>query len=302
MVRLKTPLLSMDAHGSIGDALTFQSSTRRKFAREKPHLPYSLTLNQQYQRWLYEDYCAYWHTLTTTQKNVYRDGGHRFHRTAFQHFMSVMLATLPDILAMFRCDYISAGLVRDFSKYSNNGTVVGASIDDGLIDRALHYDGVNDRVNFGNPSHLLLVNDFTIESLIRWDVAQNVLVIPWGSGHDGVSGLVLQLNVAALNTHYGIGGALQSLGWTIDPRDGLWHHFCFRKSSTLGAFNFLDGALDTSNAAHTGDIDFLPAWNWYLGRGVAARYFTGEQDHFIIWDRCLSDADILRHAGRRYQS
>lgn len=144
MTKLNSPLLSLDAHGTIGNALTFQSSTRRKFAREKPKLPYSLTLAQQYQRWQYEDYCRLWHEQTQGVKDQYRTAGVPHHLTAFQYWMKVMLGTLPDIVCGYRMDERSGVLVPDFSRNAITLTKYGPVYTEGLIAEGLYFDGIND--------------------------------------------------------------------------------------------------------------------------------------------------------------
>ncbi|MBA7715055.1 hypothetical protein ES703_124093 [subsurface metagenome] len=98
MTKLAKPLLSLDAHGSIGNAITFLRRPGSTIAMKKP-VPFDRqTLLQQYQRWLYQDAGWYWQALTMNQKAHYRADGARSHMSAYPAFLRYYLRNQPDEL------------------------------------------------------------------------------------------------------------------------------------------------------------------------------------------------------------
>lgn len=93
MTKLITPLLSLDAHGTIGDSVTFQSSTRRKFSREKPVPADPESALQLAWRQIYRDAVAAWHALSEAERQAWR--GVCPGLTGYQCFMKITLLTPP---------------------------------------------------------------------------------------------------------------------------------------------------------------------------------------------------------------
>ncbi len=72
MAKLKAPLISLDAHGSIGRSVTFQSSTKRKYARTKPVPADRRSSAQLAHRQRYRDAVDIWNALTLGDKEAWR--------------------------------------------------------------------------------------------------------------------------------------------------------------------------------------------------------------------------------------
>ena len=93
MSKLKTPLFSLEAHGSIGDALTIQGRNRGSFARKKPIPTDPETALQLAWRQVYRDAVASWNSLTTEEKEAWRNVCPGL--TAYQCFMRSELKYPP---------------------------------------------------------------------------------------------------------------------------------------------------------------------------------------------------------------
>ena len=132
----------------------------------------------------------FWKVKSQATRLVYSGLGYRFHLTGYQYWMKYHLTNLPDILALFHNDFISGGVVKDLSRYGNDGAVVGAIIADGLIDKSLWFDGIADGVDLGTPEHLKLKNDFTLEMFARFDPSQDTFYNPFGLHHSATTGYV----------------------------------------------------------------------------------------------------------------
>ncbi len=302
MVRLKNPLLSFDAHGTVGDSVTFQSSTRRKFARQKPRLPYSLTLPQQYQRWLYEDYAHLWLAQSAATRQEYREAGSRFHLTGYQYWMKYNLAKLPDIDAWYKLDSISGGLALDSSHNGLDLAVVGAGVVDGVIGHQFYFDGINDRLWRARDAHFDFTDEMTLECFYtpdafdRWNriVSFDTPVNPRYLLYHGLDNkFTLFINDGA-----GVGLTMTTpLAYTTK----VPHHLAFRiKAGSQGLFVdgvwLVPGAFTFSN--------FSPAGPFQVGCYATPpfEWAKGYVDHLIKYNRYLDDTEILRHSKRRYQS
>ncbi|MBA7589502.1 hypothetical protein ES708_31587 [subsurface metagenome] len=72
MAKPKSPLLSLEARGSIADSLTFQKRGRATIAREKPIPQNPRSEAQLVQRQVYRDAISTWRALTAEEKEAWR--------------------------------------------------------------------------------------------------------------------------------------------------------------------------------------------------------------------------------------
>ena len=93
MTKLKIPLLSFGAQGTIANALTFQKRARGHFARQKPIPKDPKSPAQLAQRQIYRDAVDAWHALSPAEKEAWR--GVCPGLTAYQCFMSSELKYVP---------------------------------------------------------------------------------------------------------------------------------------------------------------------------------------------------------------
>lgn len=301
MVKLNTPLLSLDAHGSVGDSITFQSNTKRKFARQKPRLPYSLTLPQQYQRWLYQDYAHWWTLQSEVTKRECAAAGSRFHLTGFQYWMKYHLANMSDYVGWWPLDYITGGTTPDRSPFGHTATVIGASLVDGQIDHALHYDGINDVCVVTHAPSLNVTTAFTLMFFMtpgELGRQQQLIQKAWVSSFD-----VALWNTNRFVTRWQIGGVLVELAppaatWTA-VIDTCYHWAIVYNGSTLECFIDADSkqSKPASGLVGTNTLDLT-----FGARTVLAGIpFKGELDNIIYLNRALTQFEIQRHSERRFR-
>ena len=93
MSKLKSPLISLGARGTISDTLTFQKRGQATIARKKPVPTDPKSPAQLAQRQIYKDAVATWHALTPEEKEAWR--GVCPGLTAYQCFMSSQLKYAP---------------------------------------------------------------------------------------------------------------------------------------------------------------------------------------------------------------
>lgn len=300
MTKEKAPLLSLEAHGTIGSAITYQKGTYPKISRMKPELPYFLTLPVQYQRWLYQDYAYLWTQQSLATRQSYQSSGSRYHLTGFQYWMKYQLTNLPDIAGMWYLDVNTDPTTPDYSRNGNTATIIGASPATGIIGECLSFDGINDYLDCGKDPSLLTWTELTIEVMFKTTDAQfdRGLV---GSRAGIVAFLwTLRMRAGFLNYEFWDSDGVTSGHRNIARADdGLWHY----GAVTLGngkIYGYMDEALGFSqNYVPTGN--FNTGFPVKIGGGYPAfEYIDALIDHVIIRNRVLDQSEITRHSLRRY--
>lgn len=300
MSKPKSPLLSLGARGTIGDALTFQKRNRGTFVREKPIPAYRYTLPQAYQRWLYEDYAYLWRQQSAATRQEHATAGSRFHLTGFQYWMKYHLTNLPDIVSWWRLDEKAGAVAYDSSKKGHHGTIIGASPTDGIIDGAYYFDGLNDLIAIP-PNSLGVRNNFTI--LIAFnpslDAGRQCLLRA-----SGELNFCISLNVHAPNIiePYAVIGGIVHSPFCATPYTSAedWIEFALTKSDITGVRQFKNGVFHCADATATGDIDTTFTVSRLGAYSPGTFDYKGSIDKVMFLNRVLDDTEILRHSLRRY--
>lgn len=300
MGKIKNPLLSLNAHGTLADRLTYQKVSGIHIVREKPHLPYSLTLPQQYQRWLYQDYSELWKQQTAAVKRQWQIDSAGKNITPFALWMRYYLQNMPDIIAQWRMDEDKGAVVSDSGKGDLPGTVFGATPQTGIISRGRGFDGLDDHVNFGNSplldAQVMRSYDFWYYMPVPY-VSSDVFFATSNTINTGVFArtvaggkVAFQVNIAGRNYRVMTGG--------LTP--ATWTHICCLIQDTANIWINLNGVL-----ASGGIFEF--AWaadyrSFQIGSCPVtnALPLAGIIDHFTIYNRILTLSDVQRHSLRRY--
>lgn len=162
MTKLKGPLLSLGAQGTIGKNLTFAKVKGGTVAKSIPTHPDAQTLPQVYQRWRYYDAVQYWHSLTPAQQAAQETAGRPFNLTGFSYTLRQYLNSPIDQRLWLRLDPDEAPTTRDYSKQDNNGSITGAASVAARVSLGLSFDGVDDWVHLGGASAFDLRSTFTL--------------------------------------------------------------------------------------------------------------------------------------------
>lgn len=300
MSKVKTPLLSLRASGTIANSLTFQRKNKVNFVRGKPIPAYRRTLPQVYQRWLYEDYAYLWTQQTPTTKASFAAQGSRFHLTGFQYWMKYNLKNLPDIIGWWHLDEKAGTIAKDFSRNAFNGTIYGALPTAGVINGAFSFDG-NDYIAFGtNP--LLRPDTFTFECFAKITL----------TGRDGPlfifrdyfsPGIGVEMSSRPIIILGGYNYRYFSATNPVNIYDGTYHHLLFiitgnGQNDILNSKMYADGK---PQAIYSTENSGLPRTKLacFLG-GKSFPCLLGSVDEARLYNRILDTTEILRHSLRRY--
>ena len=207
------------------------------------------------------------------------------------------------------------GDLLDQSINGNDGTAFnGASfIAGGRFGQAVSFDGSNDYANMGRGASLDITDALTISLWARMDdagsdISLNQYFLSKGTGTFNSAAntySVLMGNFSpnpipdGVVTHLFEGASrfrtedaselqLQNLNSTT------WYHFVARWDGNASQI-FLDGQhITAADVAFTGTINSLPNADLLLGRlGDNTRFYDGALDDVAIWNRALTDQEIL---------
>jgi len=283
--KIRQPLLSLGATGSLADTLTYQRLPGVSIVRSKPPGPGTRTLAQVYQRWLYNDYLELWSRLAAADKLYWRKEGSKQGLPQLSAYLKDRLTNQADLAALWHLDEATGAIAYDSSRNTNHGNIIGASPDTGKINGALFFDGLNDYINCGNDPSLKIADPLSIVLtcylLPTIGVEQRVLVSKYKPGSIP---LLIWFTGADL-LYFGI--TTDITGWSFDfiqpYPPNAWYRIAM--TYTSGAFKlYVDGDLKKT-----------------LGTtGPVAQPFRGIIDEVEIYNRILPDEDILRHALRHY--
>ncbi len=302
MSKLKAGLFSMEAKGSIANSLTFQHEARRAYVRSKPTPTDPLSLAQQYQRWLYQDYVAWWHDQTPAVKATWESSARPYHMSGFAYWMRDMLTNLPDISLGLHLDWARAGSTTDFSKNNHTASVFGTAPLPGRIDQAFSFDGLDDYISIPHAPSLSTV-PFTFDFFIfnRGQATHGAIITKrkLSSGEGDYDFYVISDNRLWF--------AFFNLWWreaysTASLALNAWSHVMFTWDNNTCVF-YINGQLDSTHVLGVPNVPttqnaLIGKLNW---PGIE-RWQTGIIDHFIYYNRLLTPADALRHSLRRYPS
>jgi len=288
MAKLKSPLLSFGASQSIADTLTFQKRSGTSFARRKPTPTGIPTTAQIHRRNHYREICLYWQTLSPSVKQQWETDARRHKITGFNYFMRTELNRLTNLVLCLPLDEGKGIIATDFSGKSNNGTIFGASWVDGIVDKALYFDGTDDRVDLPYAATLGLNQDeLTVEC---WAYFPS---LPAGyhaiiGGEAFYSGGGTFNLITSANTLYFI---LRNSGNTTYANASKtitigWHHL-------IGRFN---QGLITLHVDNNRGTDGTPPWTQFylgdyplkLGSNRNEHYFNGIIDIVKITPKAIS--------------
>ena len=317
MVKLKGPIMSLEAHGSIGKILTFSERGSGSQTRKYTKPLKTASPKQRAQRRLTEFLVAQWQNMTENQKNTWETaakasdkrlaGYHYFLREAQRD-----LLTHTGLVAYWPCNEIIGNQIKDLSggghHFDLKPTPPGdaptlATSRSARFSNALLYDGTNDYVENGND--VIPRNQGSIEILIRPDA--------W-DGNPGGQFIIGELTDYYYNANKKISlhqayGNIYFQIWADDDTTNLNCDVHINILNALGKYLFLtvtwenvnsgnadaeiklylNGVLKDSDSGE--QIDFS-AFDKPLRMGGRVNYWTGVIDEPCIYNRVLSAAEI----------
>lgn len=214
-------------------------------------------------------------------------------KTKYQSSYACLTAQTEPLLVGY---WAFEGDVKDCTKYENHGTIGGNPVFvDGVHGKALHFDGTGDNVNVGNDNSLNFASNqpFTVEAWIKTDaIGANYTIIQKGP-NDATEELTV-LNLASNKWYFdwGAGGAYRQ--GSVVAAD-TWYHFVGRYNGNNTGNIFING-VEIVYSGQSNNIHNKNTFDLVFGQGRGLNNFHGTLDEVKIYNRALTDAEILAHA------
>lgn len=208
------------------------------------------------------------------------------------------------LIGLWRLDETTGLIANDISGYNNHGALEGMSGTEwsyGVSGNALNFDGVNDRVNFGNQFPLNSIGNgsfsisFWMKSKDTSPLNYGVIIAKWLDEDN-------RLNILSYGTtqkiRFGLYknsfGATQTFDTTVF--DGLWHHIIFLVDRDTDKVHcYVDGIKDNNEV----DLSVLPIdssndASLTIGSDTGLSFpYEGFIDEVRIYNRILTYDEIL---------
>jgi len=212
-----------------------------------------------------------------------------------------IFAVEEGLVGCWSFDEGQGNIAYDSSGIGNHGTIYGATWTDGIVGKALSFDGVDDYVDCGVPSVVNFgIGDFTIECWVRLNSfgempARNPIISRWkelawvwdlrAGWNWGEKDYLYFFTLA--NPDYGIRGS--------GPISlGMWHHVAVKRKN--GNFYFYLDGEETKGEYDPSNL--VGSTKMFMGRYVGYVYttsFDGVIDEVRIYNRALSTEEIKEH-------
>lgn len=208
------------------------------------------------------------------------------------------------------------GNANDESGNGNNGTVIGAKLTSDRfsnVNSSYDFNGKDADIQITHNSSLNLNNDFTFSSWFNadslYDVPGTVKMIISkhrnGTSSDGYAyGIWNNAKSSATRGMVNISAA-PVFNISTYPKDstgdvtiGKWINYVAAYSLTKGQIKYyLNGVLIDSVKANfltsSNNLDVLIGSEWQISGSAKKNYFNGKIDDIGIWNRALSDKEVL---------
>jgi M6 family metalloprotease-like protein len=205
----------------------------------------------------------------------------------------------------------SAGLTARDSYGNHNGTLTNMSEFNwisGALDNALVFDGVNDYIRVADCKGIGGGASRTCSAWVRINGASsNMVILHWGANEAGRQWLMGIFSDGGFGIY--AGGPLIKTTAAVD--DGKWHHLAAvlydDGSATLDKVKlYIDGALQPVTFTSAQVIDTAVQADLSIGAyspsgSSMGSFYKGALDDIRIYDRALTDAEILESAAAGLQ-
>jgi hypothetical protein len=301
MAKIEGPLMSIEAHGSIGSRLTFssrKSGQQVRFQNKQVDTKSAAQINRRKAFFIAKNL---WFKISDAQRAKYNNYTikHRLNITGYNLFIqrSMNLSEiLKDAVCYLSCDTVLDNITPDLTIKGNNGTVEGATLTTGKFDNGFSFDGINNKIIANG-----VISDLDLSK------TSNISLCGWFN-RTAATGLSFQgLSLIGTWTDYlfigftdtsiiaQMRGGNGTYPKVTDDTDysGLWTHICIVKTGEelrLFVNGILKGTDDT-----TGLSTDIGVNKFILGWGYSDLYaYDGLIDEIMLLQTALNQSEIQR--------
>ena len=194
----------------------------------------------------------------------------------------------------------------DLSGNGNNGTLTNGPTFTSSFGGSIVFDGTDDIVTISNPATIRNQN-FAFSVWVN-PLTQNTAIISmidFDHTSSPAQGWVLQSESATTNRYYylawhdgtqfqPVSGFGASLG--IQVTTSAWQNIVYSKNGT-SLLGYLNGAQVYNRTGTNSNVNYIASRNLRIGSciGAASRAFKGNISHFSIYNRALSEIEVLEN-------
>jgi hypothetical protein len=195
----------------------------------------------------------------------------------------------------------SGAVAADSSGNGRNGTIIDATWDTGIRGKALNFNGTSAYVNINGFKGINAIDGvqqpFTVSNWIK--TVSDGEMVTWGLSA-AATRLSWRVEGGVLRTEHAAG----NLRSNTPVNDDEWHHVALvvTEGANLRAPAtqfYLDGVADTTNSGSDTPYNLTADYDVRIGMNgpLEDRYFFGLIDEVKLYDRALTDAELLWLAG-----
>lgn len=223
-------------------------------------------------------------------------------------FSTVTMADLIEgLVAYWPLDEGEGVTTADLSGNGNDGTLdLPEWNDDGKFGSALNFDGVDDRVDCGNPGILDFgTDDFTISAWIKTSVFRDMTI--FGNGGDGGGGIRYRLATTDGEVvHWLFDDDITK----VNPKGiiklvaGEWNHIVAMRRDGIDMCVYVNGVEEVlSQIPADYDLSGTSQHNAFIGalwdhasNAMTTKFFIGLIDEVALWNRAITEEEIAELA------
>ena len=313
MAKIKAPLFSLDASGTLDKTLTYrkkpQNNTASKYSKPGSVNPFESSPRQKDQRSIIGLITACWQSKTSLDKLSWDASAKaaRFKGSGYHYFLHLAqsdLTTYLGLVGFWSMNYNVGDKIPDLSGNANHGTlgpiypcdcpqpVDSISKKQG---KALSYDGIDDYIDCGNGATLNFTNYFTLLALVNVSefqpIAPNINSI-CGKSFDGdYSGFRIRVRNYKFGALFGSGTTYINVYGLSPLIINTWYHVSLVFDGS-DSFIYLNGEIDSLVVPVPLVLSAQP---FFIGKYHGGRFFNGIIDNVILYNRVLSPQEIKRH-------
>ena len=166
----------------------------------------------------------------------------------------------------------------------------------GKIGNALNFDGVDASVD-SSTSTTLSPPAITIAAWVQADAFPGPMTIVTRNAGGSAYYELTVTTGGKLIVYFGVSGGSGDISYEGNGSQtlttGTWYHVATTYNSTAGLVSYVNGVVDRTITA-AGTLNLISGVPTVIGRGaVSGQFFDGRLDEVYVFDRALTQADII---------
>ena len=187
----------------------------------------------------------------------------------------------------------------DSSGFGSDGVINGAIPVEGLMGRAMEFDGVNDFIDLGDKSNLDINGSFTLEAWINEADGAGIwrAIVDKGLSTEGFNRNYVMYVTQEMWISCGFGDGINLREFRTSKKiSSKWHHVACTYDLNLTDMKvYIDGSLAPGVQLGIATVPASLGNNTYIGKRTVGTPFKGVIDDVRIYSKAFNSAQIQKH-------